>query len=91
MRRKLYRQQANKREGTMKKQREPTEAMIIRSCCQRAGIRTDGELGKQLGLSRETVCMRRMNKPGNWLLSEIRVIAKITGMSDEDILTLVRG
>lgn len=75
----------------MKKQREPTEAMIIRSCCQRAGIRTDGELSKQLGLARETVSRGRMDKPGNWLLSELRVIAKITGMSDDDILTLVRG
>lgn len=75
----------------MKKQREPTEAMIIRACCQRAGIRTDGELSKQLGLSRVTVSQGRMAKPGNWLLSELRVIVKITGMSDEDILELIRG
>lgn len=63
---------------------------IIRSNRERAGIRSDMELSKVTGIGYRTL-LRRMDDPGSMPICELRVLAKKTGMSDEDLLELVRG
>lgn len=63
---------------------------IIRSNRERSGIRSDSELARVTGIGYRTL-LRRMDDPGSMLLCELRVLAKKTHMSDEDLLELVRG
>ncbi len=63
---------------------------IIRTNRERSGIRSDSELARVTGIGYRTL-LRRMDDPGSMLLYELRVLAKKTHMSDEDLLELVRG
>jgi hypothetical protein len=63
---------------------------IIRSNRERSGIRSDSELARVTGIGYRTL-LRRMDDPGSMLLCELRVLAKKTRMSDEDLLELIRG
>lgn len=63
---------------------------IIRTNRERSGIRSDSELARVTGIKYRTL-LRRMEDPGSMLLCELRVLAKKTRMSDEDLLEIVRG
>lgn len=63
---------------------------IIRTNRERSGIRSDSELARVTGIKYRTL-LRRMDDPGSMLLCELRVLAKKTRMSDEDLLEIVRG
>ena len=68
-----------------------TEREIIRSARERVGITSDLELMKWTGLKYSTFMHQRRSDPGSYILRELRQIIKVTGMSDEDIVKLVRG